>query len=219
MSTSNVYIEHLSESDMQQTVDLLAKAMSTNPLHISIFGEGGEKALAKQKRMFEMVLNNSHTLSFTAKIEGQVVGSMSYTNHPFCRLSVSEVLKLFPKSLHVFGKNIITVAKWRYNWEKHDPTVPHVHFGPLAVHPSFQGKGIGKMLLEYFCRYLDQSNQIGYLETDKIENVTLYKKFGFEVTKTDYLFNTKNWFMVRPPSTLSRSYQTSASSLLYIKMR
>ena len=40
---------------------------------------------------------------------------------------------------------------------------------------------------------------LGYLETDKPENVTLYERFGFKVTGEAKVFGVPNWFKWREP--------------------
>lgn len=61
-----------------------------------------------------------------------------------------------------------------------------------------QRRGIGSQLLEQFCRHVDQTGQAAYLETDKSENVRLYERFGFSVTKEVRLLGARTWFMWRP---------------------
>jgi len=198
MVRTDLIIEKLQESDIYPTSVMLAESMSTNPNHISIFGEPDPISLEKQTKMFEMVLRAPKNTSFIVRIDGEIAGSMTYTSSDSCQMPRLEIVKALPKFLTMFGNSLIPVLQWRKNWADHDLSRPHVHFGPLAVRPVFQGQGIGKLLLSTFCRYLDETNQVGYLETDKSENVTLYGKFGFEVVLTDNLFGKTNWFMVRP---------------------
>jgi len=40
---------------------------------------------------------------------------------------------------------------------------------------------------------------IGYLETDKRENVRFYERFGFEVIAREPVIGVPNWFMRREP--------------------
>ncbi|HEY0770840.1 MAG TPA: GNAT family N-acetyltransferase, partial [Sphingobacteriaceae bacterium] len=92
------------------------------------------------------------------------------------------------------------VLMWRFNWKKHDYKKPHMHFGPLAVAPDYQGKGIGSALLGFFCDQMDASGQVAYLETDKEINLRLYERCGFKTVEEDRIFGVKNWFMVRYPN-------------------
>jgi len=197
MLRTSLNIEKLKDSDVFDTSVMLAETMCTNPNHISIFGSPEPNAIEKQRRMFEMVLRHVQNTSFIVRINGEIAGSMTYTSWDSCQIPALKIVKSLPKYLKIFGRTLVPVLKWRKNWSDHDPLCPHVHFGPLAVRPSYQGKGIGKMLLSTFCRYLDETHQAGYLETDKVENVLLYERFGFEVMASSTLFGKMNWFMIR----------------------
>lgn len=197
MALADLNIENLQELDIYQTSVLLSESMSTNPNHISIFGSPSPAAIEKQRKMFEMVLRHPKNTSFVVKLNDEIVGSMTFTTSDSCQISKLEIIKSLPKYAKMFRNNLISVLKWRKNWAVHDLSCPHVHFGPLAVRKTYQGNGIGKLLTLNFCRYLDETNQVGYLETDKVENVSFYEKFDFEVKETDIIFGKTNWFMVR----------------------
>mgnify|MGYP001298877556 CR=1 FL=1 len=199
MIVTKLNIDKLQAADVSQTAVMLAESMSTNPNHLSIFGDPDPAAVEKQRKMFEMVLSDPKNSSFVVKLNDEVVGSMTYTSSACCQLPVLKLIRSMPAFLNMFGSSLPRVLKWRKNWADHDLSRPHVHFGPLAVRTSHQGRGIGKLLLSDFCRYLDETNQVGYLETDKPENVSFYQRFGFEVRETDTLFERTNWFMVRQP--------------------
>ncbi len=193
----NVEIAGLNKLEIGEVSQLLAKSMSTNPNHLSMFRSSKPSVVKKQQKMFEMVLQNPDTKCFTARLDGVIVGVMCYTTSEKCQMNPLQMIKSLPKFIGVFGKHLFPVLKWRMNWAKHDCQMKHIHFGPLAVHPDFQGKGIGKALLTKFCDFLEITDQIAYLETDKEENVGLYEKFGFKTVETDTLFGNPNWFMVR----------------------
>jgi predicted N-acetyltransferase YhbS len=97
------------------------------------------------------------------------------------------------------------VGKWISIWAKHDPDEPHVHLGPVAVDAHLQGQGIGSLMMQEHCRRLDAAREVGYLETDKRENVRFYERFGFEVTGTEDVIGVPNWFMRREPGSRASS--------------
>ena len=74
----------------------------------------------------------------------------------------------------------------------------HVHLGPVAVDSHLQGQGIGSQMMREHCRRLDALRELGYLETDKPENVRFYERFGFEVIEEAPVIGVSNWFMRRP---------------------
>jgi ribosomal protein S18 acetylase RimI-like enzyme len=195
----NVKVFQLRPDEIDQASRLLADSMCTNPNHIAIFQSTNVTALAKQQGMFQMVLQDPNNESFVAKADGRILGTMTYASSEHCQLSPGRMLGSMPVLIKLFGCQLLPVLGWRMNWSKHDYRFEHVHFGPLAVDRNFQGRGIGKLLLGHFCSYLDRTAQTGYLETDKLENVTLYERFGFKIIQTDTLFGNPNWFMLRKP--------------------
>lgn len=78
-----------------------------------------------------------------------------------------------------------------------DLAEPHWHVGPVSVEPGCQGLGIGSKLLAALCRGLDDEWGIGFLETDKPENVRLYERFGFRVTHIVDILGATVWHMRR----------------------
>jgi hypothetical protein len=53
--------------------------------------------------------------------------------------------------------------------------------------------------MEPFCSALDATGAIGYLETDRAENVDFYRPFGFEVIGRAPIHGVVNCFMARRP--------------------
>lgn len=213
-------IEKIRESEIPEAAALLAEAMSTNPNHIAIFGPASSKAIERQRRMFEMVLKNTSSKIYVAKLHVEIAGVMAYMHSDHCQMHPVQLLRGLPKFARMFGTDLLPVLRWRMKWAQHDCRRTHIHFGPLAVAIRHQGRGIGKALLNHFITYLDATQQRGYLETDKFENVSLYQKFGFEVTATDKLYGQVNWFMTRGKSlrkingSVNNVQETSGSLIL-----
>ena len=67
------------------------------------------------------------------------------------------------------------------------------------VDPKHQGKGIGSALFRTACSRMDEQRTLAYLETDKLINVRLYRKLGFETVAETELLGVTNWLMMRRP--------------------
>ena len=93
------------------------------------------------------------------------------------------------------------MRKWNSIWGKHDPGKPHWHLSSVCVLPEKQGQGIGSMLLDFMCMYVDELRRGAYLETDQPRNVGFYERFGFSVIEEEPVLSVPNWIMWRPPST------------------
>jgi predicted N-acetyltransferase YhbS len=90
------------------------------------------------------------------------------------------------------------IATWLGDWGGRDPAGRrHWHLGPLAADAPLQGQGIGSVMMEAFCRRVDEAGEDAYLETDKDVNVPFYHRFGFELVAADHVLGVQNWFMRR----------------------
>jgi GNAT superfamily N-acetyltransferase len=83
----------------------------------------------------------------------------------------------------------------------HDPTVEHWHIAPVGVEPGFQGLGIGRAVMGPLVARLDRDNRLGWLETDRVENLRFYAAFGFESVAEVETYGYTTWFLARQPST------------------
>src|SRR5947199_6277001 len=90
-------------------------------------------------------------------------------------------LRLAPGLVALGPRGARRAATWLGEWSARDPADPHSHFGPFAVDAHLQRQGIGSALLGEYCKRLDSASRLGYLETDRPENVPLYERFGFKV--------------------------------------
>jgi ribosomal protein S18 acetylase RimI-like enzyme len=83
---------------------------------------------------------------------------------------------------------------------KQSAPMPHYYLFALGVSPAAQGKGVGGLLLAAMLRRIDGERMPAYLETQKEENVGLYRRFGFEVAAEGAfpkLEGLRNWGMFR----------------------
>jgi len=81
----------------------------------------------------------------------------------------------------------------------HDLLEPHWHIGPVGVEPGLQGMGVGKAVMRVLCDNLDQRGSVGWLETDKPQNIRFYVGLGFELVEEAPMLSARFWFMRRDP--------------------
>ena len=192
-----ISIESLQAADIPGAATVAARAFSADPLAVAVYREKQDKK-RQMEATFRRLLEYVPGQVFVAKKDEQVVGMLRMIEWPQCQTSFTRMLISLPMMLIKLRGMAVRRLKAQYAWSKHHPSEPHWHLGPVAVVPEMQGQGIGSQLIEHFCRYLDQKGEVAYLETDKIENVRLYERFGFSVSEETLLLGVRNWFMWRP---------------------
>jgi ribosomal protein S18 acetylase RimI-like enzyme len=192
---SQITIEVLMPDRESEAAHVLARAFVTNPLHISVFGPHN---LASNEVFFKVGLRAMKGPKFAALDGRRIVGVVHWVHSPKCQFASSEKVKTLPTMVKGFGlRSTLKVVRWLSAWSKHDPAERHCHLGPIGVLPEAQGRGIGRQLMEQYCTEVDRTGDVGYLETDRPENVAFYGKSGFEISRTASIEGVLNYFMRR----------------------
>ena len=198
--TNRSSIRELRLEELIVAADLTARSMRDNPLNVAAFGSDLATRRERMRRMFRIALPMIHRKGFVlGAFDGAVLvglaGSMPSTR---CQPAPGEKLFLLPQMIHAVGfSGLARVLRWTERWAKHDLAEPHWHLGPVAVDSDLQRKGIGSALMIEYCARLDRANAVGYLETDKAENVKFYGRFGFQTIAQAPVLKISNWFMRR----------------------
>lgn len=194
-----IVIEKLKDSEIEKVALMLALAFQENPNSIAVFeNPKEEKSKKAAAEIFKSAkLKRKYSNVYVAKLNGEIVGAINYTLWPKCQPSALEQLTMLPKMLKHLGKNFGKAGKIFGTWGKHDPKKPHIHIGPLGVHPDFKGNEIGSSLIKHVLEIADKSNTPCYLETDAAINLPLYKRHGFKITKEVPILNYPTWLMWR----------------------
>lgn len=206
---NSMEVRALSEPEADAAGRLLGRGMRDNPTHIQAFGSDPARRERTLRLMFTPFLRqqtrtglvlgafSAPTLDSTTRLVG--VAGLSAPGR--CQPGVSAKLQALPAFFHRRGlRGSLRMRDWMRVWAQHDAaTPPHWHLGPLAVEPQYQGQGVGSALLQRLCDHLDRHQALGYLETDKPENVRLYRRFGFDTVVSTAVIGTTHWFMSREP--------------------
>ncbi len=200
--TRQLVIRTLQRESTPAAARLLAGSMRDNPLHQRVF--------ASEDARLERLLENAFAGLLRRKMctgvvlgayEGDALAGVAAMVPPgHCQPPLREKLAML--SILARGgslRRLPWIGHWLRTWARHDPKFDHWHLGPAAVDRKRQGQGIGSQLMAAICDRLDHEKGIGYLETDKPENVRLYRRGGFEVVDERPVLGVANWFMRRHP--------------------
>jgi ribosomal protein S18 acetylase RimI-like enzyme len=197
-----VEVRALRPDEIPAAVGVLARGMRDNPLHVAAYGsdpERRERVHAKLMAAFFRVFTTQQPI---CAVEGDtVVGVVGVAPVGSCHPRALQRLRFLPTILGLGPRTAARVGKWLDTWGAHDPSEDHVHLGPVAVDRHLQGRGIGSQLMRTHCAALDAAGDVGYLETDKPENVRFYERFDYRVIRSEPVLGVPNWYMRRVPTT------------------
>jgi ribosomal protein S18 acetylase RimI-like enzyme len=193
-------IAALDASEVAEALGVISRGMRDNPLHIAAFGEDPERRKKSLLRFFGAafaVMGLQEHMLVARSEDGTIMGVMGMMPPGDCLPGPRQQLRMLPSLLANGHRAAGRTMTWLGAWRKHDPDERHWHFGPLAVDANLQGRGIGSKLLRVFCARVDAAGEDAYLETDKLINVRLYERFGFEVVGEQEILGIPNYFMLR----------------------
>jgi ribosomal protein S18 acetylase RimI-like enzyme len=199
-------VRDLRSGEIAAAVGVLARGMRDNPLHVAAYGDDPDRRLRCHAALMRALFRAFDAQQPICAIrDGVLVGVTGVAPVGTCQPTGAQRLRLLPSVLALGPRTAGRVASWISTWARHDPDEPHVHLGPVAVDAELQGQGIGSLMMDEHCRRLDAAREVGYLETDKRENVRFYERFGFEVIGEEPVLGVPNWFMRRESGTRSGS--------------
>jgi GNAT superfamily N-acetyltransferase len=96
---------------------------------------------------------------------------------------------------------LVAGTKYLVAIDKAHPREPLWYLQLLVVEPTAQRGGVGAALQDHVYRMADRDRLPSYLETQKVENLAYYRRYGYEVV--DELHPVKKgpplWTMRREP--------------------
>jgi GNAT superfamily N-acetyltransferase len=197
---SGLVIADLPRSSYEDAIGVLARGMRDNPLHLAAYGtdpDRRERLHGRLMRAFLTTARDNEPIGVWR--DGTLVGVAGALVDGGCRPGFAQTLRVLPAVAALGPHSASRVTAWMKVWHEHEPDEPHVHLGPVAVDRRLQGRGIGTLLLAEHCRRLDEAGALGYLETDKPENLHFYERGGYRVVGQADTIGVTSWFMRREP--------------------
>ncbi len=113
-----------------------------------------------------------------------------------------EQLKVLPDLINVAGLGRLPkrLSAMQQVQNQH-PKEPHYYLQAIGVDPSYQGRGYSSALMNPILQRCDEQRLGAYLESSKEDNIPIYRRFGFEVTRQVNLsrHGPSVWLMWRDP--------------------
>jgi ribosomal protein S18 acetylase RimI-like enzyme len=195
---TEIQILPIQPDEIDEASKLISEAFIKTPFTSYVMGGNSEKHRRHVQMGFKPMISKKPGHVVVAKENRKIVGAMRMVKWPDCQNSAMKGIEVLLAALVIRG-SAFKVRKFRKIWGEHDPKEAHWHIDPITVHPQKQGLGIGSILMEYFCRKVDEDGIPAYLETDQPINVRFYEKFGFKVIEEESIFSITNYYMWRDP--------------------
>ncbi|WP_336713142.1 GNAT family N-acetyltransferase [Arthrobacter sp. USHLN218] len=197
---TGIEVRELRRAELPAAVEVIARGMRDNPIHLAAYGTDPEQRLHCHARLIRALLTAKPEMQLLgATRDGRLVAVAGVSPAETCQPTPRQLLRMLPQLTLLGPRAALRVRAWTNTWAAYDPTESHVHLGPVAVDAHLQGSGIGTVLLKEHCRRLDETQQASYLETDKPANVRFYDRFGFRTIGQAQVLGVPNWFMRRAP--------------------
>ena len=196
-------IAPLVDSQLQQTVDVLARAFCSNPLNRAVVqSDDPERCFRSNRHSMRTLLPMArlHGQVLVAALDGEVAGGLV--------ASPPGRFPLPPPPL-VVGLRCLIRQGWRVarRWEAVfeafealHPVEPHWYLATLGVVASARRRGMGAALLSRWLAEVDRNAVPAYLETDTEGNIRFYERAGFSLEGEISILGVRAWRMKRAPA-------------------
>jgi len=195
-------VRHAEPDDVEAAVAALGDAFAHDPLMAYLFGDHPNGVRASTMAFFSILLRARLELDMPAMVverAGHVLGAaMGYdVTRPTWPAARAEAWDRFEASAPALAARM---AAYDAICEAHQPRDGHYYLGVIGVHPSLQGKGAGKALLDAFCEgsRVDGRSHGVYLDTTNPSSLDFYYANGFELRGEGRLGSMPLWCVWRP---------------------
>lgn len=171
-----------SDDDLPALSAMLARAFDQDPFWRWIVGDQGDY----QSRLghgFAAQLRHLALPGGLVWCGDQHQGASLWSAPGQWHLGVLQQLRFLPDFFRMTDwQRLWTVSRAIQAVQDAHPQTPHYYLQVLGVDPAHQGKGWSKPLLQIILQRADTEQKPVYLETAEESNLSLYRRYGFEVT-------------------------------------
>jgi hypothetical protein len=130
---------------MAEAVDLLARGMRDNPVHVAAYGENPERRERLIAAAFRSVFENFvHQESFGLRADGKLVAVTGVAPPGTCQPTIGQRLRMAPTMAKFGPRAAVRTGRWLNEWARHDPDEPHSHLGPSPSTESYRDRDSGR---------------------------------------------------------------------------
>ena len=194
----------VSEKDLDRLAEVAADAYCDYPLH-NWLTKG--KYDAEASRLIMQISLKTMTKDAVIYADSEAMNGFAawlpfgFTGSKTIPFLMSGGLSLiFHSGLGIIGR-LLTYEKYAMNLKKEFTGNYDWYLYNLSIKKEAQGKGIASKLMRPMLQFCDDERMVAYLETNKEENVGLYRHYGFDLMKEELIpkSSVMHYAMVRKP--------------------
>jgi len=194
----------MNAGETEEVALVLSKANIMLPNSLALWGGQGEEERKRMETAFRIVnLEDPRTYTVVARQGDRIIGALCAIRSPHCQVSFLDGIKLFPRLASVMQGRFLRSLQIQLAGARVDPNETHWHLGPIGVLPDCQGFGAGTLLVEKVCEMLDDRQEPGYLETDRLRVALHQELSGFKIIKEIEILGVKNYCLWREPKDIN----------------
>lgn len=190
-------IKPATTADAPRTIATLVQAFERDPLMLYLFAHHPRGIPAGIETFFSILLRARIALDSPAEVlveDGEIRGATmgNHTAPPAWPPALNKEWAAFEASVPEFRERL---EAYEAIYDAHQPDEIFYYLGVIGVHPSLQGKGAGKALLNSFCERsrADPKSRGVYLDTANAASLQFYYNNGFELRGEGSLDGAPLW--------------------------
>ncbi|WGU92480.1 GNAT family N-acetyltransferase [Paenibacillus dendritiformis] len=199
-------VSKLTKSDKSLFVTLMSEAFARDPLFLHLFGDSefDSKARSSVTAFISFLFDKSFLLheEVWGYFENENLLGAYIVEKPHASMlqkmrGLLLIVKLIPLLFHLSGKTLNLLNSYMRVTRSAAPPFMHHYLIMIGVQQEEQGKGIGKALLHHLLNTVntDKKSQGVALDTENKENVNLYGRFGFTLSRETQIDNVTVYCM------------------------
>lgn len=182
---------------------VLARAFRDDPVTCAVLRDlPSEQRVDRLTPAFTIGLESSLARSWAlGVVEGQRIVGVALNHPPGAHplpftAETRKIFKIVRRSgIYGLGRWL----RWLHGIGRAHPRTPHYYLEAIGVEPDFQGQGVGSLLLRALTARADTERLACFLETANPANLSLYRRFDFQIVAQTDIIGVHTWFMRREP--------------------
>jgi GNAT superfamily N-acetyltransferase len=181
-------IKQFEKTEAQACINVINSAFAQDPLYTKALKTEQEKQVFSEFMINKaMALDENVVVFKEADVIKGVASFERNSGKPFQTILSVLRIRFFKEVIQLFRRTTPGTLKFFNQYMKYTtserPKKPHHYLVFIGVESRAQGQGIGRALLEAVHKIVDEDKEsIGIgLDTENIENIRYYEKFGYQL--------------------------------------